>query len=601
MIPDTTRRCTTLDNNGRSSFILDWGRCVLNIGCYKKKTLPLLLISSPPSQICDWIVIDEKPCLGQWVGANRTTSHYLYQIEPVRAYGAPFVSEVRQSGPWRTSVTDRWDGLLKQTARIPHADCCKSPPGRAVGSGRGRTAVTGRRDGLLKQTARIPGADCCRSSSERAVDGRPWRAAGRDFWNKRHGFLAPIVAEVRQSGPWTAGRDGPPGLTFETNGTHSWRRLLQKFVRAGRGRPAVTGRRDWLLKQTARIPGADCCRSSSERAVDGRPWRAAGIDFWNKRHAFLAPIVAEVRQSGPWTAGRDGPPERTFETNGTDSWRRLLQKSVRAGRGGGPWTDVRDGPLGCTFETNGTDSLRRLFQNSVRAGRGRPVVTGRWGVLLKQTAQIPGADCFRIPSERAVDGLSWRAAGMDFWNKWHGFLMPIVSKVSQIGSWTAGRDGPLGWTFETNGTDSSRRLLQKSTRAGRGVGPWTDGRDGPPWRTFETNGTDSWRRLLQKFVRAGRGRQAVTGRRNGLLKQTARIPGADCCRSSSERAVGAGRGRPAVTGCWGELLKQTARIPGADCFKSLSDRAVHVNQAAYHVYFPEPHWNSMGLPEITIW
>ena len=322
-----------------------------------------------------------------------------------RSYGAPFVSEVRQSGPWRTSVTGRWDGLLKQTARIPHADCCKSPPGRAVGSGRGRPAVTGRRDGLLKQTARLPGADCCRSSSERAVDGRPWRAAGTDFWNKRHGFLAPIVAEVRQSGPWTAGRDGPPGGTFETNGTDSWRRLLQKSVRAGRG-------------------------------------------------------------SRPWTAGRDGPPGRTFETNGTDSWRRLLQKSVRA-------------------------------------GRGRPAVTGRRNGLLKQTARIPGADCCKSPSERAVG--------------------------------------------------------------------------------------------------SGRGRLAVTGRRDGLLKQTARIPGADCCRSSSERAVGAGRGRTAVTGCWDELLKQTARIPGADCFKSLSDRAVHVNQAAYHVYFSEPHWNSMGLPEITIW
>ena len=103
------------------------------------------------------------------------------------------------------------------------------------------------------------------------------------------------------------------------------------------------------------------------------------------------------------------------------------------------------------------------------------------------------------------------------------------------------RDGPLRWTFEKNGTDSSRRLLQKSTRAGRGVGPWTADRDGPPGRTFETNGTDSWRRLLQKFVRAGRGRAAVTGRPNGLLKQTARIPYADCCRSSSERAVD---GRP---------------------------------------------------------
>ena len=145
-------------------------------------------------------------------------------------------------------------------------------------------------------------------------DGRPWRAAGIDFWNKRHGFLTPIVAKVQQSGPWgrpwTDGRDGPPGGTFETNGTDSWRRLLQKSVRAGRGRPAVTGRRNGLLKQTARIPGADCCRSSSERVVDGRPWRAAGRDFWNKRHGFLAPIVAEVRQSGPWEPAVDGRPWR---------------------------------------------------------------------------------------------------------------------------------------------------------------------------------------------------------------------------------------------------------------------------------------------------
>ena len=100
-------------------------------------------------------------------------------------------------------------------------------------------------------------------------------------------------------------------------------------------------------------------------------------------------------------------------------------------------------------------------------------------------ASVWGAVCFRSSSERAVTDV---------------------------------RDGPLRWTFETNGTDSSRRLLQKSTRAGRGVGPWTDGRDGPPGRTFETNGTDSWRRLLQKFVRAGCGRPAVTGRQEGLLE-----------------------------------------------------------------------------------
>ena len=67
-------------------------------------------------------------------------------------------------------------------------------------------------------------------------------------------------------------------------------------------------------------------------------------------------------------------------------------------------TDVRDGPPGWTFETNGTDSSRRLFQKSVRVGRGRLAVTGRWDGLLKQTARIPHADCFRSPSERAVDG-----------------------------------------------------------------------------------------------------------------------------------------------------------------------------------------------------
>ena len=77
------------------------------------------------------------------------------------------------TGRGRLAVTGRRDGLLKQTARIPHADRFRSPSERAVGAGRGRLAVTGRRDGLLKQTARIPHADCFRSPSERAVDGRP--------------------------------------------------------------------------------------------------------------------------------------------------------------------------------------------------------------------------------------------------------------------------------------------------------------------------------------------------------------------------------------------------------------------------------------------
>ena len=164
--------------------------------------------------------------------------NYWKKLIHSRPYGAPFVLEVRESGPWRTSVTGRRGGLLNQTARIPHVDCFRSLSGRAVGAGRGRLAVTG-----------------------------SWV----NFWNKRHGFLTPIVSEVCQSGPWTASRDGLLGWTFETNSMDSWRRLFQKSVRAGRG-----------------------CGPA-----DGRPWRAAGMDFINKRHRFLAPIVAEVRQSGP--------------------------------------------------------------------------------------------------------------------------------------------------------------------------------------------------------------------------------------------------------------------------------------------------------------
>ena len=72
--------------------------------------------------------------------------------------------------------------------------------------------------------------------------------------------------------------------TFETNGTDSWRRLLQKFVRAGRGsRPWTDGR-------------------------DG----PSGMDFWNKRHGFLAPIVSKVCQIWPWGRAVDGWPWRAF-------------------------------------------------------------------------------------------------------------------------------------------------------------------------------------------------------------------------------------------------------------------------------------------------
>ena len=58
------------------------------------------------------------------------------------------------------------------------------------------------------------------------------------------------------------------------------------------------------------------------------------------------PGVIAGRESGPWTAGRDGLLGWTFETNGAASLRQLFQKSVRVGRGGGPWTAGRDGPLG---------------------------------------------------------------------------------------------------------------------------------------------------------------------------------------------------------------------------------------------------------------
>ena len=79
---------------------------------------------------------------------------------------------------WERAVTGRRNGLLNQTARIPHADCFRSLSERAVGTGRGRLAVTGCWGELLKQPAGIPYA---------------------------------IVSEVYQGrggGPWTDGRDG---------------------------------------------------------------------------------------------------------------------------------------------------------------------------------------------------------------------------------------------------------------------------------------------------------------------------------------------------------------------------------------------------------
>ena len=164
------------------------------------------------------------------------------------------------------------------------------------------------------------GAVCLRSSWERAVtdvrdgplDGWPWRAAGVNFWNERHGFLTTIVSEVRQSGPWG-------------------------------------------------------------QAVDGRPWRAAEMDFWNKRHGFLTPIVSEVCQSGPWGQAVDGRP---WWAAGMDFWNK-------------------------------------------RRGFLAPIVS--------KVSQIG-------PWGRAVDGQPWRAAGMDFWNKrrvWHG-ICSIIRKTGFI-------------------------------------------------------------------------------------------------------------------------------------------------------------------------
>ena len=74
-----------------------------------------------------------------------------------------------RAGRGRLAVTGCWDGLLKQMARLPCADCFKSQSERAVGAGRGRPVMTGRWDKFLKQMARLPCADCFKSQSELAV------------------------------------------------------------------------------------------------------------------------------------------------------------------------------------------------------------------------------------------------------------------------------------------------------------------------------------------------------------------------------------------------------------------------------------------------
>ena len=68
----------------------------------------------------------------------------------------------------------------------------------------------------------------------------------------------------------------------------------------------------------------------------------------------------------------------------------------------------------------------------------------------------------------------------------------------------------------------------------------TDVRDVPPEWTFETNGMDSSRRLFQKSVRAGLG--GFWHKRHGFFTPIV----SEVCQSGP------------WTACWGELLKQTA-------------------------------------------
>ena len=70
------------------------------------------------------------------------------------------------------------------------------------------------------------------------------------------------------------------------------RRLFQKFVRAGRG---------------------------------GRPWRAAGTDFWNNRRKEAVPFVSKVHPSGPSRLSVHGPPPRPALT---DFWNNRREESV---------------------------------------------------------------------------------------------------------------------------------------------------------------------------------------------------------------------------------------------------------------------------------
>ena len=85
------------------------------------------LMSTFPSEICITLLQQLWETVLVWSLYPIFILSNQLAVIITRPYGAPFVSEVRQNWPWRTSVTGRWDGLLKQTARIPHADCFRSP------------------------------------------------------------------------------------------------------------------------------------------------------------------------------------------------------------------------------------------------------------------------------------------------------------------------------------------------------------------------------------------------------------------------------------------------------------------------------------------
>ena len=164
----------------------------------------------------------------------------------VRAYGAPFVSKVRESRPWRTFVTGRWDGILKQTARIPHAVCFKSPSQRPVTDVRPRLTPTARSDGLLKQSVWGIRAVCFKSPSQRPVtDVRPRPAPTA----RSDGLLKQSAWGIR-------------AVCFKSS--------PQQPVTASRPRPARTARSDRLLKQSAWGIRAVCFKSPFRRPVTAR-------------------------------------------------------------------------------------------------------------------------------------------------------------------------------------------------------------------------------------------------------------------------------------------------------------------------------------------